>query len=244
MKRCAPSVVVSADISTLSLQQAQSGSERLFSTYQSPYGNLVLQSLVQETPYYSATNNAAGNVALWTAESFALKGLGRVLNGGKTVTTGGNSAGKANTPPSAATTQPVTSNGTANAATYPKLKSDLVQQNWDNIAKQDSRLNSAVNDWKGITPNSRGEVNFGIGSASHSEAERLGKIWVGDGARPVNNPSCVGCLISADGTRLYRPPTQKTNTPAHFNPTGTQANFVIRDANTGKTLTNGHLVIK
>ena len=170
----------------------------------------MLQSLVQETPYYSATNNAAGNVSLWTAESFALKGLGRVLNGGKMVTTGGNSAGKANTPPSAATTQPVTSNGTANAATYPKLKSDLVQQNWDNIAKQDSRLNSAVNDWKGITPNSRGEVNFGIGSASHSEAERLGKIWVGDGARPVNNPSCVGCLISADGTRLYRPPTQKT----------------------------------
>ena len=28
----------------------------------------------------------------------------------------------------------VTSNGTANIATYPKLKSDLVQQNWDNIA--------------------------------------------------------------------------------------------------------------
>ncbi|MGN7069457.1 hypothetical protein ACTHSI_03620, partial [Neisseria sp. P0001.S004] len=29
------------------------------------------------------------------------------------------------------------------------------------------------------------------------------------GARLVNNPSCKGCLISADGTRLYRPPTTK-----------------------------------
>ena len=96
-----------------------------------------------------------------------------------------------------------------NIATYPKLKSDLVRQNWDNIAKQDSRLNSAVNDWKNMQPNGKGEINFGIGSASHSEAERLGRIWVGDGARLVNNPSCKGCLISADGTRLYRPPTTK-----------------------------------
>ena len=154
------------------------------------------------------------------------------------------SGNKATTEKTVQVTTPVTSNGTANIATYPKLKSDLVQQNWDNIAKQDSRLNSAVNDWKNMQPNRRGEIDFGIGSASHSEAESLGRIWVGDGARPVNSSSCVGCLISADGTRLYRPPTQKTNTPAHFNPTGTQANFVIRDANTGKTLTNGHLVIK
>lgn len=58
------------------------------------------------------------------------------------------------------------------------------------------------------------------------------------GARLANNPSCKGCLISADGTRLYRPPTTKKNTPTHLNPTGTQANFVIRDPNTRTTLTN------
>ena len=75
--------------------QTKSGTDKLFLKYQSPYGNLVLQSLVQETPYYSATNNAAGNLALWTAESFALKGLGRVLNGGKaTVTSGANQVDK------------------------------------------------------------------------------------------------------------------------------------------------------
>jgi len=154
------------------------------------------------------------------------------------------SGNKATTEKTVQVTTPVTSNGTANIATYPKLKSDLVQQNWDNIAKQDSRLNSAVNDWKNMQPNGKGEINFGIGSASHSEAERLGRIWVGDGARLVNNPSCKGCLISADGTRLYRPPTTKKNTPTHLNPTGTQANFVIRDPNTRTTLTNGHLNIK
>jgi len=147
------------------------------------------------------------------------------------------SGNKATTEKTVQVTTPVTSNGTANIATYPKLKSDLVQQNWDNIAKQDSRLNSAVNDWKNMQPNGKGEINFGIGSASHSEAERLGRIWVGDGARLVNNPSCKGCLISADGTRLYRPPTTKKNTPTHLNPTGTQANFVIRDPNTRTTLT-------
>ena len=122
---CVVSVAGGSALAGLGYMQAQSGTNRLLTKYQSPYGNLVLQSLVQETPYYSATNNAAGNVSLWTAESFALKGLGRVLNGGKMVTTGGNSAGKANTPPSAATTQPVTSNGAANIATGAKLNLDL-----------------------------------------------------------------------------------------------------------------------
>ena len=83
------------------------------------------------------------------------------------------SGNKATTEKTVQVTTPVTSNGTANIATYPKLKSDLVQQNWDNIA------------------------NY-----------------------------------------------YQKNTPTHLNPTGTQANFVIRDPNTRTTLTNGHLNIK
>ncbi|UOO82820.1 hypothetical protein LVJ83_04970 [Uruburuella testudinis] len=102
---------------------------------------------------------------------------------------------------------------------------------------------SALNDWKAMRPNRRGEINFGIGSATRQEADKLGKIWVGDGAKPVNSPSCKGCLLSADGTRLYRPPTTKIYTPKSFNPTGVQANFIIRSTD-GKTLTNGHLNIK
>lgn len=44
------------------------------------------------------------------------------------------SGNKATTEKTVQVTTLVTSNGTANIATYPKLKSDLVQQNWDNIA--------------------------------------------------------------------------------------------------------------
>ncbi|MBF0803307.1 hemagglutinin repeat-containing protein [Neisseria sp. 19428wB4_WF04] len=145
--------------------------------------------------------------------------------------------------PATPVTVRITSGGTANAATYPKLINELNEQNLKNIAAQDSRLASALNDWKSMQPNRRGEINFGIGSATHQEADKLGKIWVGDGAKPVNSPSCKGCLLSADGTRLYRPPSTKVNTPKSFNPTGVQANFVIRSTD-GKTLTNGHLNIK
>ncbi|EMR8225496.1 MafB family polymorphic toxin [Neisseria gonorrhoeae] len=137
----------------------------------------------------------------------------------------------------------ITSKGKANAATYPKLVNQLNEQNLNNIAAQDSRLASAVKDWKTIQPNKKGEINFGIGSATRQEAEQLGKIWVGDGAKPVSSPSCQGCMLSADGTRLYRPPTTKSNTPESLNPTGVQANFVTRSVD-GKTLTNGHLNIK
>ena len=121
---CTPSIIAGAGISTLSLKQAQSGSERLFSTYQSPYGNLVLQSLVEPTEYYSATNNAAGNVALWTAESFALKGLGKVV-GVKGVSPSANKSAKTDITATPSANTPVTSNGTANIATGAKLNLDL-----------------------------------------------------------------------------------------------------------------------
>ena len=118
-------------------------------------------------------------------------------------------------------------------------------QNLDNIAAEDPRLFNAMHAWKEIKPNRSGTVNFGIGSGSKAEADRLGKVWVGDGAKLVaNQKECVGCLISADGTRIYRPPTAKPHTPKEINPTGVQANFSIRDKNTGRTLTNGHMDIK
>ena len=110
---------------------------------------------------------------------------------------------------------PVTSNGTANAATYPKLKQDLRQQNLANIAKQDPRLAKAAQGSGSSNP------NFNIGSGTRAEADQLGRTWVGDGAKSTSG----GDWISADGTRGYRPPTTKENTPAKYNPTGTQANF-------------------
>ncbi|WP_240042436.1 filamentous hemagglutinin [Photorhabdus khanii] len=116
-----------------------------------------------------------------------------------------------------------------NSATYPKLKHDLAKQNLHNIASQDSRLAAAI---KG----DNGKVNFGIGNGSREEADRLGKIWVGDGARPISDGTG---LVSADGTRVYRFPKEKPNTPAEFTNTGVQANFeILKD---GKRVSNGHM---
>ncbi|WP_392566213.1 hypothetical protein RHO15_01005 [Utexia brackfieldae] len=56
----------------------------------------------------------------------------------------------------------------------------------------------------------------------------------------------AGGLISADKTRGYRPPIQKSNTPTKFNPTGIQANFETYkfDIYGQKIkLGNGHLII-
>ncbi|WP_440799987.1 VENN motif pre-toxin domain-containing protein [Serratia marcescens] len=118
-----------------------------------------------------------------------------------------------------------------NAATYPKLKEELKQQNLNNIAKQDPRLAAVV---KG----DNGKLNYGIGSGSKEEADRLGKIWVGDGARPLSDGKG---LISADGTRVYRYPASKPNTPQELSPTGVQANFeTLKD---GQKTGNAHMVI-
>ncbi|WP_305790916.1 VENN motif pre-toxin domain-containing protein [Dickeya sp. CSL RW240] len=128
------------------------------------------------------------------------------------------------------------SSGAENAATYPKLKEDLVQQNLDNIAKQDPRLAAVVQ-------GDNGKLNYGVGSGTKAEADRLGQIWVGDGAKLVTNQKdCPGCLISADGLRIYRPPSEKPNAPEHLNPTGIQANFVQQKD--GKITGNAHMSIE
>ncbi|MCI4068424.1 hypothetical protein MRO80_10900, partial [Dickeya dianthicola] len=75
------------------------------------------------------------------------------------------------------------------------------------------------------------------------EAERLGQIWVGDGAKLVTNQKdCPGCLISADGLRIYRSPSEKPNALEHLNPTGIQANFVQQKD--GKITGNAHMSIE
>ncbi|MDE8559409.1 VENN motif pre-toxin domain-containing protein [Pantoea vagans] len=123
------------------------------------------------------------------------------------------------------------------SATYPKLKNDLFQQNLNNIAKQDPRLAAVV---KGDNE----KLNYGVGTGTKEEADQLGKIWVGEGARPTSDGSG---LVSADGTRIYRSPKGKPNAPDSLNPTGTQANFesYTKNIETGKMekTGNGHLNI-
>jgi filamentous hemagglutinin len=127
--------------------------------------------------------------------------------------------------------------GADNVATYPQLKDDLTQQNLNNIALQDPRLAAVV---KG----DNGKLNYGVGTGTKEEADRLGKIWVGEGARPTSDGTG---LVSADGTRIYRSPKEKPNAPDSLNPTGTQANFesYTKNIETGKMdkTGNGHLNI-
>ncbi|WP_344761416.1 hypothetical protein [Actimicrobium antarcticum] len=129
----------------------------------------------------------------------------------------------------------VTAEGTANAATSQGLKAQLAKENLANIAVQDPRLAAALS--------GKGK-NFTIGTGTTAEANQLGQVWVGDGARLIRGQKdCPGCLISADGLRVYRPPSFKPNTPVEFNPTGLQANFV-QQTQTGQVISNGHLVVK
>ncbi|NML32388.1 hypothetical protein HHL14_16285 [Paraburkholderia sp. G-4-1-8] len=125
-----------------------------------------------------------------------------------------------------------TSEGTANAATLQGLKGQLANENLANIAAQDSRLATAVNGSGTSNP------NFSIGSGTVAEANALGQAWVGDGATLVSNQAaCPGCLVSADGTMIYRPPQPKSSP---FATTGVQANFV-RQTPSGTIISNGHL---
>jgi filamentous hemagglutinin len=127
---------------------------------------------------------------------------------------------------------PITSGGTANAVSGQGLRGQLASENLANIAAQDPRLAAAVKGSSTASP------NFSIGTGTVAEADQLGQTWVGDGARLVGNQTaCPGCLISADGTRIYRPPQPKTSS---FATTGVQANFV-QQTSTGTVISNGHL---
>ncbi len=125
------------------------------------------------------------------------------------------------------------SSGAENIAAYPKLKDQLAQQNWANIAAQDSRLAAAVKGSGTANP------NFSVGRGTVAEADLLGKIWVGDGAKKTADGTG---WISADGTRVYRTPAVKSSPYAT---TGVQANFETYSINpvNGQKIkvSNGHL---
>jgi RHS repeat-associated protein len=82
--------------------------------------------------------------------------------------------------------------------------------------------------------------NFGIGIATRADSARLGRAWVGPGARTSSDGTS---LVSKDGLRTYRAPSQKDSP---FSTTGTQSNFETRvqRPDGGYTVTgNGHLNI-
>lgn len=83
------------------------------------------------------------------------------------------------------------------------------------IAQQNARISATLR----LVSQQKG--NFGIGFATRTEAELMGKAWVGEGYRVVNG-SKGKILVSKDGMRQFRYPTPKNSSYAT---TGTQANF-------------------
>lgn len=83
-----------------------------------------------------------------------------------------------------------------------------------------------------------GKGNFGLGKATAEQADNLGKAWVGDGYRIASDGKS---LVSADGLRVYRPPSPKSSPYAT---TGTQANFERKIEVGGRPISNGHLNIE
>ncbi len=85
----------------------------------------------------------------------------------------------------------------------------------------------------------RGKGNFGIGSATSEQADVMGRAWVGSGSR---KNSSGNALISRDGPRQYRFPSEKAN--SHHAPTGIQANFESRSMPEGRWTNNAHLNVE
>lgn len=82
-----------------------------------------------------------------------------------------------------------------------------------------------------------GKGNFGLGTATKAQADKLGKAWVGDGAKLASDGKT---LVSKDLLKQYRPPSFKGKLGK------TQANFERRFAGqqSKKWQSNGHLDIK
>ncbi len=76
------------------------------------------------------------------------------------------------------------------------------------------------------------------GRATRAEAAELGEAWVGPGYRTASDGRT---LVSADGTRTFRPPTAKPN--SSFSETGVQINFETRELIDGRwtVRSNAHL---
>ncbi|WP_338328083.1 VENN motif pre-toxin domain-containing protein [Rosenbergiella nectarea] len=79
---------------------------------------------------------------------------------------------------------------------------------------------------------------FGLGKATANEANVLGEAWVGAGYRISKDGTS---WVSADGLRVYRPPSAKPNST--YATTGVQANFEQKLIPGGRPISNGHLDI-
>ncbi|VGM95788.1 Possible hemagglutinin (DUF638) [uncultured Avibacterium sp.] len=109
------------------------------------------------------------------------------------------------------------SSGAENVALYPKLKEQLMKENLINVGKTDPILQE-------ITTKLGDKLNYGVsGTYSIAESNRLGKLWVGENPIEMTERGKVIGLMSHDGTRRYRFPTDKPR--ARLSATKFQSNF-------------------
>ncbi len=90
---------------------------------------------------------------------------------------------------------------------------------------------------KKLKSNANRKAGYSLGSGTRAQADKLGKAFVGPGAKVSKNGKA---LVSKDGLRVYRSPSRKPNSSQAK--TGTQANF-MRLNKAGKVKNNGHLNI-
>ncbi|GHU15428.1 hypothetical protein AGMMS50225_28660 [Betaproteobacteria bacterium] len=85
----------------------------------------------------------------------------------------------------------------------------------------------------------KGKGNFGLGQATASEADVLGRLRVDPNYRIASDGKT---LVSSDGMRTYRPPSPQKSSHAT---TGVQANFERLEIVGGRrsVISNGHLDI-
>lgn len=118
----------------------------------------------------------------------------------------------------------------------PEAKCALLSQFAKSVAAEGGM--TLADDMAILRQASQGKGNFGVGTASASDATRLGTSWVEEGYTVASDAKT---LVSSDGLRQFRPPSLKPNSP--YAPTGSQANFEWRDVPKGQWQGNGHLNI-
>lgn len=121
--------------------------------------------------------------------------------------------------------------------------------NFDQFSQKATLITSNRTDWKQLSAMlnqvSKAKGNFGMGKGTAEQANVMGKAWVGEGYRVARDGKT---LVSADGLRTYRPPSEKKSS---FAITGIQANFerlepMMKMVNgkkvwQNKVISNGHL---
>ena len=236
------------------IQMMQSGDEAAYENFSylrlgTYFNNLSRETQVKLSDFVESENSKTRNqlpksvhyatLGLGAAEAAGLGGLAlktklpKGANANEVLPVVGKSKGYENQ-----TTR--ISTGAENNALYPKLKEQLIQENFKNIASQDPKLQAVYDGLLG-----KG-INYGVkGTISSAESDRLGRLWVGEGYSEVKYKGEIIGYNSQDRLRGYRKPSEKSTSYAE---TGVQSNFetyrIVPGTDEKQKIGNAHFNIK